>query len=157
MTRINTVSPKLLPTPWLVAEYRELPRILNRLLSGPVPEVLPATYRMGAGHVTFFYDKAPYLAFRHFAIVAELKQRNPMGVYTIDLVEAYDTIMRTCNPQDELWTPSPVDHIANLQRLRERWKGSALEWSHWVAAVVAHHELTEDDYRFLTAPLTAEV
>ena len=54
MTRINCIPVEELHDKHLLAEYRELPRVFS-LARGDAD--IPDTYRMGKGHVTFFYDK----------------------------------------------------------------------------------------------------
>lgn len=141
MTRINTIDPVLLPTPWLTAEYRELPRILNRLAGGKQFSSIPDTYRMGAGHVTFFGDKAAFLACRHFAIVAEMKRRNPGAVYVIDVLPVFQQILREHPELAKYWTPTAIDHAVCLGRLAERWTGDPLNWGLFYDRVVKHHNL----------------
>jgi deoxyribonuclease (pyrimidine dimer) len=55
----------------ILAEYFELPRIFklvsNHWMKGRKPSELdiPDTYRLGSGHMKFFYDKLTYLHDRH--------------------------------------------------------------------------------------------
>jgi deoxyribonuclease (pyrimidine dimer) len=71
MTRINTVSPEFLTDKWLLAEYRELPRVSALAKKTRAPE----KYVLGTGHVTFFYDKGLFLQKRFHSIVDELCKR----------------------------------------------------------------------------------
>lgn len=146
MTRINTIAPALLPTPWLMAEYRELPRIINKMADadrGLLPKALPPSYRMGAGHVTFFYNKLHWLHQRHRDIRLALRDRFPDTNFTIDTSEAYIECLhhspQLCWPG--IWLPSHIDHETNLGRLYERWKGSPVEWNTFLGACVKHHNL----------------
>ena len=82
MTRINLVPVEELTDQHLMAEYRELPRIPNALVKlisshGPdkILEDIPETYRLGKGHVKFFYDKGGFLLRRYADIVDELVLR----------------------------------------------------------------------------------
>lgn len=144
MTRINTIAPALLPTPWLMAEYRELPRIINRIASGvPAKGPFPCSYRMGAGHVTFFYDKMHWLHQRHRSIRLALQERFPDTNFTIDTSEAYMECLGH-SPQlcrVNIWLPSHIDHETNLTRLFDRWKGSPVEWNTFLGACIKHHNL----------------
>lgn len=94
MTRINLVLPSELCDRHLVAEYRELPRVFalarnfaERGITTKTPKA-PPTYRMGAGHVTFFYNKLRWLYLRQQALYAEMLARgfkptmNPGTLFT---------------------------------------------------------------------------
>ena len=67
MTRINLVLPSELCDQHLLAEHRELTRIPNGIASGRYRKFdnIPATYRLGAGHVTFFLNKLWFLLMRY--------------------------------------------------------------------------------------------
>lgn len=79
MTRINVVDPSELHNKHLLAEYRELPRIFAlvkaAILRGEKPD-LSGAYRLGEGHVRFFYPRLGYLLNRYHLLVAECKERN---------------------------------------------------------------------------------
>lgn len=144
MTRINTIDVDLLPMPWLVAEYRELPRIINRVASGQPYEVVPATYRMGTGHVSFFGNKLNWLYQRHEQLRAELRERG--GCPTMDCNKAYKECMKLypklCKSH---WQPEAEDHLVNLRRLEERWttavRMNTVELPRWLNMVVKRHNL----------------
>jgi deoxyribonuclease (pyrimidine dimer) len=71
VTRINVVPVDELTDNFLMAEYFELPRIFvlakKHHDAGRVPADLdiPDTYRLGEGHMRFFYDKLRWLYQRH--------------------------------------------------------------------------------------------
>lgn len=79
MTRINSaIPPANLCDQHLLAEYRELPRIsalawkwYNRKNKTKIPE----DFRLGTGHVSFFYDKGEFLNNRFNTIVDVLEGR----------------------------------------------------------------------------------
>lgn len=81
MTRINLISPTMLCDQHLLAEYRELPRIVNKVLKNislgkPINTIKDDKgYRLGTGHVTFFNDKCMFLVDRFDNIYHELKRR----------------------------------------------------------------------------------
>ena len=65
MTRINTVDACDLTNEWLIAEVRELPRIVNELRDHPERLVLkdiPKQYTLASGHVKFYRNKLLHLA-----------------------------------------------------------------------------------------------
>jgi deoxyribonuclease (pyrimidine dimer) len=123
MTRINTIDPMDLLDQHLFAEWRELPRIfaLARYWAdtgkrGKIPE----DYRLGAGHVRFFYDKLQWLEFRHAILTSELLARGyKLGNYD-DLIE-YRTWHKAEYP--DLWNgwePDAEAHRINLERLQDK-------------------------------------
>lgn len=144
MTRINTIDVDLLPMPWLVAEYRELPRILNRVAKGQPFPVIPAVYCMGAGHVSFFGNKLNWLYVRHEQLRVELFERG--GQPTMDCNEAYKQCMalypKFCKSH---WRPTAEDHLTNLHRLEDRWNQAKRmnndELPRWLRHVVKRHNL----------------
>lgn len=81
MSRINVVPPSELSNAHLLGEYHELPRICNlvrkAIYRGERPHVenYPPTYRLGRGHVRFFYPRLGYIVKRWDKIVSECKKR----------------------------------------------------------------------------------
>ena len=80
MTRINLVRPDQLSDQHLLAEYRELPRIVNdwshRSTDKSFYKDIPIKYVLGTGHVKFFRNKIKFLVNRHKDIVKECLKRN---------------------------------------------------------------------------------
>lgn len=123
MTRINTIDPSDLTDEWLVAEWRELPRIPNSILSGKAKIALnkvPTQYKLGAGHVLFFYNKLAYLQKRHTLICEEMDRRgiNRDKSITVDL-SSLDPILKACLCKD--WQPTSRDHNINIERFQVRF------------------------------------
>lgn len=91
MTRINLVPPEELNDQHLFAEFREIKMVPKSLLRslraivcravyvpdsvGQLIRSVPREYVLGAGHVSFFYDKGEYLRKRYEIIRAELRYR----------------------------------------------------------------------------------
>lgn len=81
MTRINCIPPSELTVQHLIAEYRELPRIFGLVRAAiargekPTDPRNPAQYRLGAGHVRFFYPRLGWLAKRQASLIAEMRAR----------------------------------------------------------------------------------
>lgn len=124
MTRINTIDPAHLTNEWLVAEWRELPRIVNELHKHPERlklKEIPKEYTLNKGHVKFFRNKLVYLSKRHTALIAELRNRG-LSFDTnikVDLDNLAPHIkMFACND----WTPTRRDHSILIGRLDERFK-----------------------------------
>lgn len=78
MTRINAnIDPADLCDQHLIAEYREMVRIPNFVLKHPIKlNTIPDTYRLGTGHVKFFYNKIRFLHHRFVHIKMVMHSRN---------------------------------------------------------------------------------
>lgn len=81
MTRINAnIPPAHLIDQHLFAEYREMVRIPNAVNKSYAKALAaiskaPTSYKLGAGHVVFHYNKLKYLHKRFLAIKDELNKR----------------------------------------------------------------------------------
>lgn len=82
MTRVNLVPVQELADQHLFAEFRELkmvPKSLARSIAARgvpgVVRMIPPAYVLGAGHVSFFYDKGAFLTYRYARIRQELAIR----------------------------------------------------------------------------------
>ena len=82
MTRINVVPVSELCNKHLFAEWREMPRLvanlqssLNRKTKPFTLDEIPKEYKLGSGHVKFFYDKFMFLHDRHKDLTNELIHR----------------------------------------------------------------------------------
>jgi deoxyribonuclease (pyrimidine dimer) len=123
MTRINTIDPVDLTNEWLLAEARELPRIVNELAKHPERfkvRDIPKEFTLNKGHVTYFRNKLLYLKKRHASLIKELSARNInfSKDITVNLeVLAPHIKMFACND----WTPSKRDHSILIERLDERF------------------------------------
>lgn len=122
MTRINCVPPAELCRQHLVAEYRELPRVFSgaqrAIQSGYFPlSAAPETYRLGAGHVRFFYARLEYCAHRHALLVSEMRARG----YRPTIVRP-DIFWRGLVPAEywQDWEPTPEALALCRARIAER-------------------------------------
>lgn len=76
MTRINVVPVSELCDQHLLAEHRELTRIPNAVAKGKFHlRGQPTEYKLGEGHVRFFFNKLAFLKKRYDALHAECKRR----------------------------------------------------------------------------------
>lgn len=114
MTRINCVPVSSLTDKHLVAEYREMLRL--RHAKSPSPGCIPATYRMGAGHVKFFYNKGLFLLKRHSELREEMRRRGFKVNFELDLSQWEQWQMND-------WIPNDADIKINKERIEERLKG----------------------------------
>lgn len=127
MTRINTIDVALLTDQHLMAEYRELPMVhasLRRtkeskrvLAKGFKAVVIPSSYTLNRGHVTFFYDKGLWLYDRYQSLVDELRKRG----YNVNPSERkVDWSVFDGHNLYNDWKPDECAHHVNLERIMYR-------------------------------------
>ncbi len=124
MTRINVVPVSELHDKHLLAEYRELPRVFGAARKwhnhGGHRAELPITYRLGKGHVLFFYDKLLFCFNRQFDLHGECLGRgfnvkhNPADARE-DFLSAPEQLFND-------YKPTPEALLLNRQRIDERLK-----------------------------------
>ena len=116
MTRINVgVKPSELSRQHLIAEHREIKRIPNAVASGRCRLVnIPEDFRLGQGHVKFFYNKLGYLLSRYKKIYQECIER---GYNVTNYEEAWSNVPKNLMGE---WKPSVHDRKIILQRIKER-------------------------------------
>lgn len=117
MMRCNCgIDPVLLADQHLLAEARELSMVAGSLIYNDMKVVseIPATLRLGKGHLNFFKDKLNYLYQRWLLVRKECENRGfniQKGFYDLKLFPAV-----FCND----WIPSMADSM--LLRDRVIWK-----------------------------------
>ena len=91
MTRINVgILPKELSNKHLIAEHREIKRIPNCVSKGRYNmNNKPNRFKLGEGHVKFFYDKLSYLKDRYVLLYTECMRR---GFNVQNYIGAWDNI-----------------------------------------------------------------
>ena len=120
MTRINLVNPEKLSRQHLIAEYRELPRIFNLVRkkidkgSGPSECKIPKEYKLGAGHVTFFYDKLEFLRDRQCSLIKNMKERGYSPSFTDPDISDIGSEWKGC------YTPTEDALSINRARIKDR-------------------------------------
>lgn len=118
MTRINLTPVNELTDQHLIAEYRELPRafgaVRERLAKGKKFDDIPKDFRLGTGHVRFFYDKIGFLFLRQNTIIEECLKRGIKIENTH--VDVADIPLRFMND----FVPSEADIALSQSRLDER-------------------------------------
>jgi len=131
--RINVIDPSILTDQHLLAEYLELPLIVNYLKrsSKKLPKPGPR-YTLGTGHIIFFYNKGKYLRKRYEALKEELRKRgfnlNPNRRVEFEIFEELGL--------DEDWIPDEEALKINQERITQRIS----QKPHW--------------YRYYRVPLT---
>jgi hypothetical protein len=110
MTRINCIPVEELTDKHLLAEYRELPRIAK--LAKHCTDA-PAFYKLGTGHVKFFYDKGSFLKNRfENEIVPEMQKRG----FTTNFTKYREHP----NGLNKDWIPTETAKSINRERIKER-------------------------------------
>jgi len=113
MTRINCVPVEELSNAHLLAEYREITRISK--LARPLESY--GEYRLGEGHVKFFYNKGGYLRQRTADLYYECKHRNLQVKRKVYQAHEKSTIL---HPLNEGWMPTQEAMTINRRRIAER-------------------------------------
>src|SRR6266403_974195 len=76
MTRINVgIAVSKLTDQHLLAEHREITRIPNVNKGKSITNTIPKHFKLGKGHVMFFYDKIGYLYNRYIELYKECLNR----------------------------------------------------------------------------------
>lgn len=121
MTRINVVPVKELCNQHLFAEWREMPRLrkyIIKSMNSDIDIVIPEQYKMGQGHVKFFYNKLAYICKRHKELTKELIRREYDLSNTESLLFLDIPGLPTYWFND--WIPTETDMEINRERLKER-------------------------------------
>ena len=121
MTRINVIPVEELTREHLVAEYKEIMRLpnnlkksLNRKTKPFCTSEIPTEYKMGKGHVKFFYDKFGYLKQRFESLLAEMIRRGYNPNYLDSSIFVVD------NKYMNGYTPTNEALRVNRERIKER-------------------------------------
>ncbi|QIG69599.1 bifunctional endonuclease V/N-glycosylase UV enzyme protein [Rhizobium phage RHph_I46] len=120
MTRINLIPPSKLHPKHLQGEYYELPRILSGVRKAiergrqPSDYAHLTEYRMGPGHVTFFYTRLHFLEQRFKLLISELFRRN-VRINRVHLSDYHVPI-----EWFGTWTPSDAEIEISRQRINNR-------------------------------------
>lgn len=119
MTRINVaINPSLLCREHLLAEHREMKRIPNDVCKGKFTLTgIPNQFKLGSGHVKFFYNKLLYLKNRYEQVYSECLSRDLDVTY---YGNAWDNV-----PNYLMNDYTPTDHDKSLlvDRINERLNG----------------------------------
>lgn len=118
MTRINCgVKPSELSDKHLLAEHREIKRIPNLIKKGKYNmDNIPQEFKLGKGHVKFFYDKLLYLHIRYVYLYLECKKRG------FNVTSFSDAFLDLPEPLYNSYVPKLEDRKLILERLKEKDK-----------------------------------
>lgn len=114
MTRINTIPPKVLCDRHLLAEVRELPRILNKAKQGKYVNPPIDKFTLNTGHERSLLNKLKWLVERHQELCAEAKNR----LFKItDYQESYKNLPKELYND---WQPTKESKQLIIERISER-------------------------------------
>lgn len=133
MTRISaTIKPEELCDQMLIAEHREIVRIPNCIKSGKARvEEIPEDFRLGSGHVKFFYDKIGYLFVRYIELYEECIRR---GFNVQNFGDAFNNIpielFNEWIPDTKIVRPILIERInERLKNMKAiRYKGVVVDY-----------------------------
>tara|TARA_R110002020_G_scaffold157161_2_gene339671 strand:- start:297 stop:656 length:360 start_codon:yes stop_codon:yes gene_type:complete len=116
MTRINVgIPPAELVNKHLIAEHREIKRIPNCIAKGRYNmEGIPNRFKLGSGHVKFFYNKLLYLKNRYTSLYCECKKR---GFNVQNYINAWDNIPKELMND---YQPTDFDREIIRERINEK-------------------------------------
>lgn len=120
MTRINVgILPKELTNKHLIAEHREIKRIPNCVKKGRYSlKDQPKEFKLGTGHVKFFYDKLLYLKNRYEELYSECIKRRFNVQYYGNAWNGIDG-----NLMND-YSPTEKDREIILERIEEKLKNT---------------------------------
>lgn len=124
MTRINLIPVSELSNQHLLAEYRELPRIVNAWKNGKIKNYDgPEIYCLGPGHVKFFYRRIEFLIRRHSDIIIECLRRGFNLTKTGELLSSdeYEKL-KLDKYQIFDWKPTQQEIMISAKRIIEKIK-----------------------------------
>lgn len=121
MTRINVIPVQELNGKMLVAEYREIMRLpnnleksLNRKGKSFSMNEIPSQYKLGTGHVKFFFDKFAFLEKRFKQLLDEMDNRGYNAKFR-------DSTMFQVSPEFyNDYSPTQNAIEINRERIKER-------------------------------------
>lgn len=116
MTRINaSIQPIELCDKHLLGEIFEITRIPSTIKSGKAKiQNIPESFRLGSGHVKFFYNKLRYLHYRYYALIAEAQNR---GFNKVPDTSVFEDLPKELYLD---WQPQQSDRIHIVGRLNEK-------------------------------------
>lgn len=119
MTRINVVDPTELSDQWLLAEYRELPRIIKA--ESISTKDASNNYVLGKGHVKWAIKHARYCLIRYNFICKEMEYRGFKINYPFE--DLYNlAIEKQPTIYSKSYSPTMEDINLNHRRLIEKYK-----------------------------------
>lgn len=113
MTRINVVPVQELSDQWLIAEYRELPRVIKGDFN---LKNAPERYTLGKGHVKWAKAHACWTMARYFELCDEMEYRG------FKISNSAGNLYELWNGKGDVYYVSMADIFINVDRLRAKYK-----------------------------------
>ena len=126
MTRIDIVPVTELHDKHLLSGYRERPRIFRLVRNWEEKKrypKIPDSYRMGTGHVTFFYNKLTYILRTQYEFIEELQRRGFSPKFT----DPNDLVHGISSYWFNDWVPQEKDLYINRQIINKKLEEWALK------------------------------
>lgn len=127
MTRINLIPVSELSDQHLLAEYRELPRVIKQehIYIGDSPD----KYTLGKGHIKWAVTHGTFCMYRYYLICEEMKYRGFTVNYPHeDLEKLADE--KQIYMYSKPYTPTPEDIELSRNRIIEKLKQKP-DWYRW--------------------------
>ena len=117
MTRINLIPVQELINKHLIAEKHEITRVFALAKKSKSPEI-PNNYRMGTGHVTFFYDKLAFVVKRYEDLCNEIRKRG----FVCNQISSKELLLGMPTNLINDYSPTNIDIEISRNRISERLK-----------------------------------
>lgn len=114
MTRINIIPVEELSDQWLIAEYRELPRVIKQDID---ISNAPTYYKLGKGHVKWAKKYQLYTLGRYLKLCKEMRYRGFTVNYPFTMLRDDEW-----NGYGRDYSPDEADIAINRKRLIEKYK-----------------------------------
>lgn len=136
MTRINVIPVEELSDQHLIAEYRELPRVLKQNINININDA-PNTYKLGTGHVKWAKKHSKYVEIRFTQLVKEMQHRGFQTNFT--------STNNIHNNNGDNYQITELDIQTNKQRIIEKLnkKPTFYRWTNreipeWANVIIRH-------------------
>lgn len=140
MTRINVVPVEELSDQWLLAEYRELPRVIKGEFD---LRDAPDNYCLGKGHVKWAKKYSFWLLYRYDRLLKELKYRGFRPKHSLyELVKTYGG---DSSPVLDYYV-SDMDIEINRERLIEKYRMKP-DFYRWTNRIRPDWLKNDEDFR----------
>lgn len=116
MTRINVVPVKELSDQWLIAEYRELPRVIKQNIN---VENAPSKYKLGEGHVKWARKHIVWVLNRYSKLCKEMEFRGFKVNHSFE--DLYKLAVKLPDKLKNYYNVTKEDIILNRERLIEKY------------------------------------